>query len=186
MGGHAPDDLIILDNLSVLVSVEGKSENDDASWRPMQEWLLKLRRKGHAVLILHHTGKPDKETGMVTQRGTSKREDILTASILISRGLRSSGPVKWEFTKYRSARGDDANPTTIELNEYCWFEEAADLSEKSDAERNAVIEAHLAGKSFSTIGKELNMSKSTAHKIFAEWEGEKAVTLGTPPTSRKQ
>jgi hypothetical protein len=39
----------------------------------MQEWLLSLRRKGKTVLIVHHTGKPNRD-GQVSQRGTSKRE----------------------------------------------------------------------------------------------------------------
>jgi hypothetical protein len=35
------------------------------------------------VLLVHHTGKPDKD-GNVTQRGTSKREDILNTTILLT------------------------------------------------------------------------------------------------------
>ncbi len=60
--------LLILDNLSTLTTLD---ELDAASWNVIQEWLITLRKKGVAVIIIHHAGK----TG--TQRGISKREDIL-------------------------------------------------------------------------------------------------------------
>jgi len=61
-------DLLILDNLSTLTSgAEGASE----AWLPMQNWLLALRRKGIAVLLIHHSGVNGR------QRGTSRREDAL-------------------------------------------------------------------------------------------------------------
>ena len=42
---------------------------------PMQQWLLRLRRRGVSVLVVHHAGKNG------DQRGISKREDLLdTAS----------------------------------------------------------------------------------------------------------
>ena len=60
--------LLILDNLSTLTTLD---ELDAVSWNTIQEWLITLRKKGVAVIIIHHAGK----TG--TQRGISKREDIL-------------------------------------------------------------------------------------------------------------
>ena len=47
--------LIILDNLSCLCT--SGIENDAESWQSMQDWLLKLRRAGYTVLLLHHGGK---------------------------------------------------------------------------------------------------------------------------------
>ena len=45
--------LLILDNVSSLFrSIE---ENDADSWQEIQNWLLKLRRLGKAVLLIHHT-----------------------------------------------------------------------------------------------------------------------------------
>jgi hypothetical protein len=44
----------------------------------MQEWILRLRRRGIAVLLVHHSGKSGE------QRGTSRREDVLDTVI----GLR--------------------------------------------------------------------------------------------------
>ena len=78
--------VLILDNLSCLFSSEHE-ENTAESWVEPQRWLLKLRRDGHSVIFLHHTGKPNEETGKTKQRGTSKREDILNTSILLGAGV---------------------------------------------------------------------------------------------------
>jgi RecA-family ATPase len=61
-------DLLVLDNLSSLTAVI--RDNDAESWGPIQEWLLKLRRRGISVLIIQHAGKGGQ------QRGTSRREDV--------------------------------------------------------------------------------------------------------------
>jgi putative DNA primase/helicase len=68
-------DLLILDNLSTLTN---GSEGASDAWLPMQNFLLRLRRKGVAVLLIHHAGVNGK------QRGTSRREDALDLVI----GLR--------------------------------------------------------------------------------------------------
>jgi putative DNA primase/helicase len=46
---------------------------------PMQNWLLKLRRQGTAVLLVHHAGTNGR------QRGTSRREDALDTVIALRR-----------------------------------------------------------------------------------------------------
>ena len=69
-------DLVIFDNLSTLCTNGSESASD--AWVPMQNWLLKLRRQGIAVLLVHHAGTNGR------QRGTSRREDALDTVI----GLR--------------------------------------------------------------------------------------------------
>jgi hypothetical protein len=71
-------ELIVLDSLSTLCSGAGP-ENDAESWEVVQAWLLRLRRLGLASLLMHHDGK----TG--AQRGTSKREDILSQIVQLRR-----------------------------------------------------------------------------------------------------
>ncbi len=73
-------EVLFLDNISALCNSE--AENDVESWAVMQEWLVRLRRLGKTVVLLHHAGKPD-EKGMVKQRGTSKREDVLNTTLLL-------------------------------------------------------------------------------------------------------
>ncbi len=70
-------DLLILDNLSTLLA--GGSEGASDAWLPMQNWLLRLRRKGIAVLLIHHAGINGR------QRGTSRREDALDTVIALRR-----------------------------------------------------------------------------------------------------
>ncbi len=57
-------DLLILDNLSTLCTTGGELASD--AWLPMQNWLLKLRRKGLAVLFIHHAGNNGRQRGDVT------------------------------------------------------------------------------------------------------------------------
>ena len=70
-------DLVILDNLSTLLT--SRSETASDAWVPMQNWLLKLRREGISVLVIHHAGTNGR------QRGTSRREDALDTVIALRR-----------------------------------------------------------------------------------------------------
>jgi putative DNA primase/helicase len=70
-------DLLILDNLSTLCANVSESASD--SWVLIQTWLLGLRRRGIAVLLVHHAGTNGR------QRGTSRREDALDTVIALRR-----------------------------------------------------------------------------------------------------
>ena len=70
-------DLLILDNLSTLLT--SRSETASDAWVPIQTWLLKLRREGKSVLLIHHAGTNGR------QRGTSRREDALDTVIALRR-----------------------------------------------------------------------------------------------------
>jgi hypothetical protein len=59
--------VLVLDNLSTLAS--GMKENEADSWELVNNWLLDLRRRKIAVVIVHHAGRSGE------MRGTSKRED---------------------------------------------------------------------------------------------------------------
>ena len=59
--------VVILDNLSSLAC--GMKENEADSWELVNPWLLDLRRRKIAVVIVHHAGRSGE------MRGTSKRED---------------------------------------------------------------------------------------------------------------
>ena len=79
--------LLVIDSLSTLCPGAGP-ENDAESWEEMQQWLLALRRRGVSVLLVHH----DNRSG--GQRGTSKKEDVLSTVIQLTRP-----------TDYRTAEG---------------------------------------------------------------------------------
>ena len=68
---HPDIQLLIIDNLASLTP--GLDENVKKDWNPINQWLLKLRSSGIAVIMVHHTGKDGH------QRGTSAREDNLNS-----------------------------------------------------------------------------------------------------------
>ena len=59
--------VLVVDNLSTLVS--GVKENDSDAWELLLPWLLDLRRRQIAVILVHHAGRSGE------MRGTSRRED---------------------------------------------------------------------------------------------------------------
>ena len=59
--------VLFLDNLSTLAA--GMKENEADEWEKVNNWLLMLRRRGVAVVIVHHAGRNGQ------MRGTSRRED---------------------------------------------------------------------------------------------------------------
>jgi putative DNA primase/helicase len=99
-------ELVIIDNISTLCS-SGR-ENEAESWEPLQSWLLSLRRRGLTVLLVHHEGKGG------SQRGTSKREDVLTQVIQLKRpkNYDPSEGARFEvhLTKARGIFGNAAEP----------------------------------------------------------------------------
>ena len=101
----------MLDNLSSLTAVI--NDNDAESWGPIQEWLLRLRRRGISVLIIHHSGKGGQ------QRGTSRREDVLDTSISLRRPADYSPTEGAKFEvhleKARGVHGDEAKPFEAKL-----------------------------------------------------------------------
>jgi len=107
-------DVLMLDNLSTLCQTGELKENDAESWSHMQAWLLRLRRQGKSVLMFHHTGKPDK-SGHTSQRGTSKREDVLNTSIVLQPAERGQFTV--EFTKSRGFLAPEPFIVRIESGE---------------------------------------------------------------------
>lgn len=103
--------LVVIDNLSAWCRT-GR-ENDAESWHPVADWILELRRRGLAVLMIHHAGK----TGQ--QRGTSKREDLLDVVIGLSRPTdydpQQGAVFNLEFTKARNLTGNDAESLALAL-----------------------------------------------------------------------
>ncbi|KAB2309554.1 AAA family ATPase [Betaproteobacteria bacterium SCN2] len=104
-------DLIVVDNLSTLAR-SGK-ENEGESWLPIQEWALRHRAQGRAVLFVHHGGKNGQ------QRGASRREDVLDTSIKLVRpddyNPQDGAVFELHFEKARNLTGDEAMPLDVRL-----------------------------------------------------------------------
>jgi AAA domain len=157
-------EVLILDNQSTLF--RSGVENEAESWLPVQQWFLRLRRKGKTVVLIHHSGKGGE------QRGTSRREDVLDLVL----GLRRPNDYEAEegarfevrFEKARGLAGADtasfeARLEVDALGDPTWT--VVPLEESRDAE---VRELAGMGKSVRQIAMELKIGKSTVQRILAK------------------
>ena len=164
-GQDAIDDLIedaevvFVDNLSCWART-GR-ENEAESWLPVADWILRLRRRGVAVVLVHHAGKGGQ------QRGTSKREDLLDVVIGLSRPSDydpTQGAVFIaEFTKARNLTGSDAESLELQLggddDRAVWTWRTV---ESSTYDR--VVALSKEGLKPGEIGAELDINKSTVSR----------------------
>ncbi len=106
--------VVIIDNLSCLLPGIAEDKRDDWAVNVLP-FLIWMRRRGVAVILVHHAGKSG------GQRGTSSREDQLDTVIKLS-PLPDADPTQGaqfrvDFTKSRSAFGDDVKPVEVALTE---------------------------------------------------------------------
>lgn len=152
-------DLVILDNLSTLSGVK-EGEADD--WLRVQRWLLDLRRRGHSVLLIHHAGKNG------SQRGTSRREDVLDTVLNLKRpddySTDDGARFHVHYEKARGFFGDDAKPFEAKLvtvdDELTWA--TADLQE---VDMQRVIDLSNEGMTTREIADETGFSKSRVNRL---------------------
>jgi KaiC/GvpD/RAD55 family RecA-like ATPase len=159
--------VLILDSLSTLCHSE-TPENDAASWDEMQAWLLKLRRQGVTILFCHHDSKAS------SQRGTSKREDILSQSVQLLRpkDYTPDQGARFEvhFTKARGIHGADAAPYEAWLAADAQGRQQWTVRELGAIKVGQARELAQAGLSVRDIGKKLGVGKSTVQRWLAEAE----------------
>jgi putative DNA primase/helicase len=161
----------IIDNLSAWCRT-GR-ENEGESWLTMSTWLSYLRRRGIAVLLVHHAGKNG------AQRGTSKKEDLLDISIALDRPkeyLPEQGAAfTAEFTKARHLKGNEAESLEIVLND---VEDKAQWSwrtvELSTFDR--VVTLANEGLKASEIVIELDIHKSTVSRHLKKAKSDGLLT----------
>ncbi len=153
-------EFLVLDNLSTLVN--GGRENDAESWVGMQGWLLRLRRRGMSVLLIHHAGRGE------NARGTSKREDILDTVTHLKRPsdyqIEEGARFEVHLTKCRCVFGDDAAPFEAKME----TRDGASLwtvREMKDVQADQVAAMTTDGMSSREIADELGIGKSTVNRI---------------------
>lgn len=161
-------ELIILDNISCLAP--SIKENDAADWASIQSWVLRLRTQGKSVLMIHHSGKAG------TQRGTSKKEDVLDTVISLERPkdyVSAQGArfvIKYEKT--RGFFGEDAKSFEAHLvdtgGKVSW--QTTSLEESTYEKVYTLSNNGLSPKK---IGVELGIDKSgvSRHLFRARQEG---------------
>lgn len=169
INGMIEDDtaLVVLDNLSAWAR-GNRAENDAESWLPIADWALALRRRGIAVLIVHHAGKGG------DQRGTSKREDLLDCVIRLERPAdyeaREGARFSVNFTKARHLHGDDAEGLEVTMRTdhdratWEWVTSEQDTYRRvTELAKEGMSQADIAtelGKNRSTICRHLKKAKA--------------------------
>lgn len=108
MGGKL--DIVIFDNLSSLTS--GMDENSNSDLDALLPWLVKLRHRGLAVILVHHAGKNGQ------QRGASRREDLLETSIKLEElpaEARNGSPGAGFTITFDKVRGKMPDPDKLNV-----------------------------------------------------------------------
>jgi AAA domain/Helix-turn-helix domain of resolvase len=169
--------LVVLDNLSTLYN--SAIENDAESWVEAQDWLLSLRRRGLAVVFVHHAGKGGQ------QRGTSKREDICDTVIALKKPETHQAEDGCAFTlafeKNRGVHGPSVASFSAKLTE----DEDGDLIwvlQESKEERGAQIKALFEqGMPIRQIAKSVGLSHSNVSRYLSKNKASGEVVRGAPP-----
>jgi len=156
-----------VDNISCLFSGLRESSKDD--WETVTPWLLAMRRRGVAVVLVHHAGKAG------DQRGTSGREDLLDTSIRLEpvHGVANDGArfiVK--FTKARGVCGGESiEPIDCQLNfdsEHLWTWQSV----KESTYQRMLDLARDGVNSVSDMAEELGVSKGMVSRLKKRGQAE--------------
>jgi len=156
-------EIVIVDNLACLA--RNGRENDSESWLPVQTWLLRLRRLGKSVVIVHHAGKGG------NQRGTSAKEDVLDTVIALRRpddyDPTQGARLEVHLEKARGAYGPEARPFELQLH---YERGVASWTHRTieDVEKARALELHGLGYSIRDIALEMGVSKSKAQRLIKE------------------
>lgn len=165
-------DLIVIDNLSCLF--RSGNENDAECWQEAQEWALDLRRRGKSILLVHHTGKNG------TQRGTSKKEDILDAVVLLKHpdNYKASDGARFEvhFDKARHFSGEAAASFEAHLKQengsYVWSMEA----EREEELMHRVAHMRATGSTIQHVMQLTGLTKSQVETLSAKARAKEIMT----------
>lgn len=170
-------DLVILDNRSCLLDSEG--EKDPAAWQPTQDYLLSLRRRGKAVLLVHHANRQG------GARGIGRAEDVMDVVVKLSRPedyTPSQGArFRVEFDKARGLHGEAVAPFVAALTEDGWLMESVESAESNGAEQKlreylaTAAEVGELPKTAGTAVREAHVKRDTGLRAFARMKAAGAV-----------
>ena len=153
-------DLLVLDSLSVLL--RSRQADPGRNWLAVEDWLLALRRRGLAVLIVRNG------TMAANRPDSTRYADVVDTVIALRRpedyeafeGARFA----LSFTKGRSLLGKAAQPFEAALHRkgaaLRWF-----VSSRHDALAARAAGLFFEGFTVREVARRLKISKSTAHRL---------------------
>ena len=128
-------DVVFLDNLSTLYKVDRTNQME--SWIVMQSFILRLRSRGIAVVVVDHNGK-NEELG---PRGTSAKSDIMHTIIDLKRPKDytedQGARFIMTFTKHRSFCGEDSRTVEAWLQDNVWKITVGSYATRTKIEKDA-------------------------------------------------
>ena len=154
-------ELLVLDNLSSLTSVI--RDNDAESWNPLQEWLLRLRRRGVSVLIVHHAGKGGERgrAQVAVRMSWTRRSRCGVPAVMLRLRVRGSN-----CTLKRLAGSMVRRPSLLRPSSSFMTRRLYGPSARSEDVNIARVKALLDDDmSIRDIADETGLSKSTVHRI---------------------
>jgi hypothetical protein len=159
--GDTPPELLVIDNLSSLVS--NARDNDADGWSVMQSWLLRLRRLGVSVLLVHHAGKGGQ------QRGTSRREDVLDIVIALRRPSdyepKDGARFEVHIEKARGLFGAVTDPFEARLQADALGTPVWNWQPLCDAEFARAVQLFNDGVNAGDAAEELGVSRATGYRL---------------------
>ncbi len=167
-------ELIVVDNIATLC--RSGRENETESWRPVQDWALRMRASNRAVLFIHHAGKKG------TQRGASAHEDTIDTILSLSRpsdySATDGAVFEIHFEKARSLLGDAVKPFTAKLTKN---KEGKQQWVTDEIKENAYIQiAGLLKNGYKQheIAEQLNLHKSKVSRYTQKAKSEGLLVNG--------
>jgi len=163
LDAHPEIRVVILDNVSCLFA--GIDEDKKRDWEPINAWLIRLRHRGLATVLVHHSGKGGQ------QRGTSGREDALDTVVQLAMPVdydpQEGCHFEFRFTKSRSVKGAEVAPLDVRLEETAsglgWRSKPLEKS-KEEQVRELMDEGMT---SASEIAEALGIDRSYAWKLMS-------------------
>jgi hypothetical protein len=158
---------VIIDNLSCLLPTVREDKRDQWARRVMP-FLLWLRRRQLATVMLHHSGKD-----AAVQRGTSSRRDALDTEIWLQKiGEETEGAhFGVHFTKSRGLYGDAITPFEARLTQDSPPTWACLPIVEGNMERVLTLVQDGVG-SVTETAEELNLTKGAVSKIAKKLRNE--------------
>ncbi|RLC88503.1 MAG: hypothetical protein DRJ03_02530 [Chloroflexi bacterium] len=159
--------VIVFDSL--LTCFQGTTESQE-TWESIQAWMIKLRKDGICVILIHHDNKSGKE-----QAGFSNKTIVMNQIVHLTATPehdQSTGMMMhFEFMKHRDLIGAEIEVFELgyrtkggTLNKIEWY-----WNKENEAQTNSDIEMYRDGHTFAEIAKERGVGVPAISKRFKKY-----------------